>query len=69
MASERRILRKQGGVALLEERIYLGEPAITIHVIFSVTGGRDGSSTSFDTLGAAEKYFRVEIARCRSTSH
>jgi len=69
MASEWKVLRKEGVVALTEERIYLGEPAITLHVMFSVTSGRDGSNTSFDTLGAAEKYYGAEVVRCRSMPH
>jgi hypothetical protein len=67
MGSERRVLRKEGKVALLQERIYFGEPALTIHVVFSVTSGRDGSDASFDTLNAAEKYYGVEVARYRSS--
>ena len=65
MASERRILRSEGTVALVEERIFVLEPALTIHICYSVTSGRGPSDTSFDTLSAAQKYFSAEVERCR----
>ena len=63
MASQRRILRTDGPVALVEERIFVFEPALTIHVCYSVTGGHDPADPSFASLSAAQKYYAAEIAR------
>ena len=68
MSSERKILKTDGRVALVEERIFVFEPALTIHVCYSVTGGHDPADPSFATLGAAQKYFTSEIAR-RGSMH
>ena len=63
MASQRRILRTDGPVALVEERIFVFEPALTIHVCYSITGGHDPADPSFGSLSAAQKYFAAEVAR------
>ena len=65
MAIQRKILKNLGNVALIEERIYIVEPALTIHVLYSVTSSRESASTSFDTFDHAKKYFDAEVARSR----
>ena len=66
MATQRKILMHEGSVALVEERIYVVEPVLTIHTAYCVTSGREASNLSFDTLGAAQRYFTTEVERCRS---
>jgi hypothetical protein len=66
MATQRKILMHEGSVALVEEKIYVVEPELTIHTAYSVTSAREALNLSFDTLGAAQKYFATEVVRCRS---
>ena len=63
MGSQLKILRTWNDVALIEERIYVLSPYLTIETAYLVTSWRILGGEYFNTLRAANKKFEAEAVK------
>jgi hypothetical protein len=69
MARQRRVLRSDNDVALIEEITSFLVPEARIDTAYVVTSSRIPEGAYFDTLHAADEEFEREVARSAENSN
>ena len=63
MTSQLRVLRTLNDVSLIEERIYVLIPYLTIETTYFVTSGRIPEGSYFNSIDVANRQFEAEVQK------
>jgi hypothetical protein len=60
--AKKRVLKTERGVTLSESILFDGEPRVKVGVRYTVATRKKPAGKDFDDLGAAKKYFAVQVS-------
>ncbi len=60
--AKKRVLKSERGVTLSEAILFDGEPRKKVGVLYTVTTKKKPEGRQFDDLGAAKKFFAVQLS-------